>query len=604
MQPAQTALDMIHIAEVLAFGGVLLAILRRRPPRPAGTAWLVGIFGIFTAITLLGVWAPRPTHSLGYLLYAKVVLAVLFIVPYLFVRLAEALAGIGGRRLATACTLAVLVGTAALPRLPLRGERRPVWFWIWLAVALLAWVVQSFISGTGLWRAGRGQPTVVRRRLRLLASGTLALAVTLVVSGFGPASNPTSFQVVVAGMALVSILLFVLAFALPGFLRVLWRQPEARQLAEAEAELMSALTPERVAGLLLPHITRLVGGSGAALLGLDGRCIDSYRMSPDDLARAAGELPGSGDGGTCQLPGDLVACRLQSAWLVAQVSAATPLFGADEMHLLETLGQRADLALARGHAYAEEQRARDRAEAANEELQSVLYSVSHDLRSPLISLAGYLGYLREDYGELLPDGAGHYLSRMDANVAYMTDLIQDLLDLSRVGRADTSAIEVEVRRLAAEVADEVESQHPGVRVAVEEPLPVLWMNDLRSRQLFTNLIENAVRHSGRPDVTVTVRATAQLDGAALVTVTDDGVGVPEAYREQVFRMFERLEPAGGGSPGTGIGLAVCRRIMESAGGRIELAARPGGGACVQMWFPAALVRRWPAFATSGSDGSA
>ncbi|MGH2722084.1 MAG: ATP-binding protein, partial [Actinomycetota bacterium] len=126
-------------------------------------------------------------------------------------------------------------------------------------------------------------------------------------------------------------------------------------------------------------------------------------------------------------------------------------------------------------------------------------------------------------------------------------------------------------------------------------LPVLSMNPVRARQLFTNLLDNAVVHGGRPDVTVRVAAVEAPDGSVVVSVSDDGVGIPERYREKVFGVFERLEGRRG--RGTGIGLAVCRKIVESIGGRIWIAVSEQG-TDIRIEMPANVVHGWHAEVSS------
>jgi signal transduction histidine kinase len=132
----------------------------------------------------------------------------------------------------------------------------------------------------------------------------------------------------------------------------------------------------------------------------------------------------------------------------------------------------------------------------------------------------------------------------------------------------TESEEVALTALVNDIADELRSRHPSARIDVE-PLPAVEINPVRARQLFTNLLENAVAHGGRADLHVTVRPL-DTAGATTVSVADDGVGIPAAYREKVFGIFERLD--GQGHPdGTGIGLAICKKIVEQAGGDLSIA---------------------------------
>jgi len=119
-------------------------------------------------------------------------------------------------------------------------------------------------------------------------------------------------------------------------------------------------------------------------------------------------------------------------------------------------------------------------------------------------------------------------------------------------------------------------------------LPLLWINPVRARQLFSNLVHNAAAHAGRPDVRVAVRAAVEPDGSLELSVADNGVGVPADYREKVFGVFERLDRDGSG--GTGIGLPICRKIVEHLGGRIWF-ADSAQGADLHLTLPATRVAK-------------
>jgi signal transduction histidine kinase len=128
---------------------------------------------------------------------------------------------------------------------------------------------------------------------------------------------------------------------------------------------------------------------------------------------------------------------------------------------------------------------------------------------------------------------------------------------------------------------------------VDGAFPVLWFSELRARQLLTNLIENAAKHSvGAAEV----RVTAETSGSgALLLVSDTGRGIPPAYREKAFDVFERLDAAHTDVPGTGMGLPICKRIVEAAGGTITLEGPPPGvptGTTVRIGLPGSIVQGW------------
>jgi PAS domain S-box-containing protein len=228
-------------------------------------------------------------------------------------------------------------------------------------------------------------------------------------------------------------------------------------------------------------------------------------------------------------------------------------------------------------------------ERANAELETLVYSASHDLKSPMVSLLGYLEYLRLDYGELLGRDGNRYLDRMADSTQYMQQLIHDLIDLSRVGRSGVEPIEVDLQRLVQVIAEDAGAANPGAELRVGR-LPVVTGDPVGFRQLFTNLIENAVRHGGRPDLVVVVDGHECLDGGVELSVRDNGRGIPAEHRERVFGVFERLEGPST-SAGTGMGLAICRKIVEVLGGGIGIEGDRGTD--VRIVLPAAVHARWP-----------
>ena len=229
-------------------------------------------------------------------------------------------------------------------------------------------------------------------------------------------------------------------------------------------------------------------------------------------------------------------------------------------------------------------------ERTNAELETLVYSASHDLKSPMVSLLGYLEYLKLDYGDVLGQEGGRYVARISDCTLYMQRLIHDLIDLSKVGRTGASAVDVDLAELVRTLVDEAAVSHPGVGFRIGR-LPVVAGDPVGFRQLFTNLVENAVRHGGRPDLTVTVDGRSRADGGLELSVRDDGRGIPPEHRERVFGVFERLDSPSTTS-GTGMGLAICRKIVELLGGSVGV--HGSHGTEVRIVLPASVSARWPA----------
>jgi len=254
------------------------------------------------------------------------------------------------------------------------------------------------------------------------------------------------------------------------------------------------------------------------------------------------------------------------------------------------------MALERAESLRNDRAARETVEQAHAEMESLLYTVSHDLRSPLVTLLGYIDLLRSEGS--LPEGQPlYFVKRMEASALYMQQLINDLLELSRIGRHEASAEDVDLMTLVAEVADELRSRHPSMYVGVGL-LPAITMSAVRARQLVTNLLDNTAVHSGRLDVTAEVGSQRRPDGSARLWIADDGRGVPPEHRERVLGVFERFDDRSAGDAGTGIGLAACRKIVEHLGGSIRLADVPKG-TCVEIVLPAGVVRWQPTAVAAG-----
>ena len=209
-------------------------------------------------------------------------------------------------------------------------------------------------------------------------------------------------------------------------------------------------------------------------------------------------------------------------------------------------------------------RAEAEAESARAELQDFVYRVSHDLNGPLISIIGFTDLFDADFGASIPDEGKFYLERIKASGSLLQLMIADLLELSRVGRVHTEPEPLDLQALIDEIADEVLVGSPEAKITGNR-LPVIYLNPVRAKQLFTNLIENSVKHALRTDVTVEVSSGKASADIVTLSVSDNGPGIPVEKWDKVFGVFERLDPS---RPGTGMGLAICRRIVESNGGSI------------------------------------
>lgn len=229
----------------------------------------------------------------------------------------------------------------------------------------------------------------------------------------------------------------------------------------------------------------------------------------------------------------------------------------------------------------------DELERKNRELEAFSYSVSHDLRAPLRGIDGLSRALVEDYAEGLDDRGRDYLRRIRGAAQRMAELIDGLLQLARVSGQDLNRRGVDLSREARAVFAELQQRDPHRRVAtaVEEGIGV--EADARLlRVVLDNLLGNAWKFTGGKDDARIELARVQIDGESVVRVRDNGAGFDMKYADKLFQPFRRMH-TDAAFPGTGIGLATVRRIVERHGGRIWAEATEGVGATFLFTLPVA-----------------
>jgi signal transduction histidine kinase len=223
--------------------------------------------------------------------------------------------------------------------------------------------------------------------------------------------------------------------------------------------------------------------------------------------------------------------------------------------------------------------------AVNQELDAFVYTVSHDLRTPLTPIIGFAEFLREEYADRLDARGIDILGEIEKQGEKMLALLEDLLVLARVGRIETPTDEVDVTMVAQEVLDDLSDTiiQGGASVTLG-PLPSLKVPETLLAQLFSNLIGNALRYAGGPGARIEVGG-GRSDGRVLLYVRDHGPGIPAEERSLIFDLFYRGSTAGK-SIGTGIGLATVRKIARLYDGQVRIEETPGGGSTFVVEFPA------------------
>ncbi len=217
------------------------------------------------------------------------------------------------------------------------------------------------------------------------------------------------------------------------------------------------------------------------------------------------------------------------------------------------------------------------------QLEAFSYTIAHDLRAPLRTIAGYAELLQLDHAKSLPPPADEYVARIHRSAARLDRLIADLLGYTRVQQVAIASEDVDLSRLTHKVVEQVtaEARVADLRVTIETPLGHVRSDAVALHHVLLNLISNAVKFR-RPDASPEVRIrTEPADGRTRVWVEDNGIGLDPRYRDRAFQMFERLHPHLD-IPGTGVGLAIVAKAVERLGGTCGVEANEPHGS--RFWF--------------------
>ena len=225
---------------------------------------------------------------------------------------------------------------------------------------------------------------------------------------------------------------------------------------------------------------------------------------------------------------------------------------------------------------------------SNRDLQDFMYTVSHDLQEPLRKIHTFGEFLVEDCGEVLPEKGREHLGRIQSATVRMKVLIEHLLALSRVGTRGGELSPVQPRAVIDEAVETLSEKlrECGGRVSIKDGMPAVMADAVQLGQVFQNLMGNAVKFRS-PERPLLVSVTAQVEGDdALFSVSDNGIGIEERFLEKVFGAFQRLHTREE-YEGAGVGLALCRKVIQRHGGRIWVESEPGRGSTFRFSLPVA-----------------
>jgi len=230
----------------------------------------------------------------------------------------------------------------------------------------------------------------------------------------------------------------------------------------------------------------------------------------------------------------------------------------------------------------------NRLAAANESLESFAYSVSHDLRAPLRGIGGFAQILAERHRQDLNEQGRQYIDYVVQASDQMTELIEDLLEYSRLGRRAVKPIPLDLELIVDEVLGSLVEivQQTQAEIIFPEKYPVVLGDRTPLIQIFVNLFDNAIKYH-RPDVPPKIELSWHRDSEyAMIMVSDNGIGIPEEHRSKIFTMFQRLH-SDSEIPGTGIGLALVKKAVQLLDGEVEVGSVEGGGTTFTVKLPLA-----------------
>jgi signal transduction histidine kinase len=571
------AVDYLNLVAFLAVS--LAAVVQWWRRRDRASFWAMLAFAALAIVVVAARFIPEDGETRATDILTRLDVALLLLFPYLLYRFTTAFNPRDWRIDAGLTVLSVIMiaWTFALPDFPASGEPRPASFIAYLVGFLLHWTLLSVISSVRLWRAGRGQPNLAKRRMRLLASASALLTAALFVAAL---STDEDSALAAAGglLTLVSSVGFYLGLAPPQLVRLMWRRPEQRRLQEAIQELMTiAKSREEIVQRVLAPMADIVGARAVAIRDSSGAVLGTYNV-PEDLLETleqGGSLPALDSERVLEFD-------MPDGSLVIWTTPYAPFFGDEELALLRTLGVLTAVALDRVRLFEQEHVARLALEQADELKTNFVALAAHELRTPVAAIHGFVQTLNRLGDRLDQTRQEELLHALERQTERMSALVEQLLDLSRL---DAEAVEIVPARFqVATRVDELTriAAGPDAKIDIEIPAELeLDADPTAFDRIVGNLIANAVRYGEPP---VVVRAQ-QNDRHFRLIVEDHGHGVPSDFVPELFERFRRSPGSREHSQGTGLGLAIARSFARAHGGDLLYEDAAPHGARFQLVLP-------------------
>ena len=569
MHEAFRALQYVNIAAYIALAGVALRAWQQRRDRTA--RWAAAAFGALGLLEILG-FIPDHPGNLAERAIGRVDLALLVVFPYLLFRFTNVFRR-ARRDLANTLgllTVALVVWAFVLPSVPQPHEKYSVAFAAFVGVFFLHWISLSVISSVRLYRAGKPQPSVARKRMWMLSFASASITAALIAVAFAASSDTAG--VAAEALGIVAVVSFWLGLAPPALVRLWWRAPEQARVQDAlETMLGFAATPQQLVERVLEPAASLVGAHALEFRDTDGSVIGSW----------------TGDAANTKASDEPMKIELPHGALVVFTSPYAPFFGDEELRLLHALGVLTSLALDRVRLFEAEHLARLELERANQVKSRFVALAAHELRTPMTTIYGFVQTLHHRGNELTERRQEELWRTLLHQTERMAELIEQLLDLSRL---DAEAIEItpaplSVREVLQEIAFAAAENPDAVEIDAPDELVVPADRSALER-IVGNLVTNAFRYGAPP---VRIHAE-QRDSRLTIVVEDAGDGIDAAFLPELFEPFTRSDQARAGAVGSGLGLSIARSYARAHGGTLVYEPVQPHGARFRLVLPAYAVR--------------
>jgi signal transduction histidine kinase/ActR/RegA family two-component response regulator len=591
MNGAELVRLVTNVLFMVVFVGALRTALRERSRTSVDATILFGALAFVVAqsqiAALLGAQLPPALGAVSILL--------LLALPYLQLRLVDDFAGVPPLVL-RACLGGLALGIGAAVVGLLKVVVLPVAVPIVVALALLYFVGFCAYAGLVLIREARHAKGVARNRMAAAAIGALALSLTLIAALTSTVVGPEASGVASMVLSLCSAVAYLVAFAPPVLLKRAWREPALRSFLTRAAAISPHDPPQTIRRGLEAAIARAAPGQTARIALLDPKG-ETLAIGDDEEFLASAEVMAAvfttqtprfvrtATGATLAAP---ITGRGRRIGVLAVIGRRAPLFASDDLDLVQLLAEQAAIVLDGARLYSDLASANQDLSQATRVKSEFLANMSHELRTPLNAILGFSGLLSEQLAGSMNDKQKRFLRNISEAGEHLLDLINDVLDLSRVEagklelRPEVVTIDVLLEPVSA--AGRAAAQAKGVLYTTAAPdAAPLFVDPTRVRQVLFNLVSNAVKFTpGGGHVTL----SALIEGRELcLAVADTGVGIPEEARGRMFGVFERFHEGRSEAAGTGLGLALTKRLVEQMNGAIEFDSEEGKGTTFRVRLP-------------------